>query len=169
MQQTRKSQKNYHQMPTVVRREDLIKVYASRKSYDSQLRCSAWHFCCFETLKDRFADLKWTTVNDRKEAIIRATKKSDCSGGQLKPIEALEGKKRGRPSLLAEDLTEDIKSYIYALREAGGVVNTSIVLAAATAMLQKKDPFSLHEKKSGEVFVKENEFCKTKSNNKGNC
>ena len=58
-------------------------------------------------------------MNDRKEAIIRATKKSDCSGGQLKPIEALEGKKRGRPSLLAEDLTEDIKSYIYALREAG--------------------------------------------------
>ena len=105
-------------------------------------------------------------MNDRKEAIIRATKKSDCSGGQLKPIEALEGKKRGRPSLLAEDLTEDIKSYIYALREAGGVVNTSIVLAAATAMLQKKDPFSLHEKKSGEVFVKENEFCKTKGNNK---
>ena len=112
-------------------------------------------------------------MNDCKEAIIRATKKSDRRGGQLKPIEALGGKKRGRPSLLAEDLTEDIKSYIfnYALREAGGVVNTSIVLAAAT---QKKDPFSLQSnggtielKKSwAKYLLKKMNFVKRKATTK---
>ena len=113
-------------------------------------------------------------MNDCKEAIIRATKKSDRSGGQLKPIEALEGKKRGRLSLLAEDLTEDIKSYIYALREAGCVVNTSVVLAAATAMLQKKDPFSLQSnggpielKKSwAKYLLKKMNFVKRKATTK---
>lgn len=41
-------------------------------------------------------------------------------------------------------MTTDIKCYIRALRDAGGVVNTAIVLAAATGILQRKDPASLH-------------------------
>ena len=93
--------------------------------------------------KARFPDLKWTTVNDWKEAMNKATKKA-ARDGQLEKIVVLEEKKRGRPSLLQDSVTADIKCYIRALRDAGGVVNTAIVLAAATGILQRKDPTSLH-------------------------
>lgn len=51
-------------------------------------------------------------------------------------IDELEEKKRGRPSILSEDVTSDVKHYITTLRDAGGVVNTRIVIAAATGILQ---------------------------------
>ena len=57
---------------------------------------------------------------------------------------------RGRPSLLPDSVTADIKCYIRALRDAGGVVNTAIVLAAATGILQRKDPTSL----GGHIILK---------------
>ena len=91
--------------------------------------------------KARFPDLKWTTVNDWKEAMIKETKKA-ARDGQLE-IVVLEEKKRGRPSLLPDSVIADIKCYIRALRDAGDVVNTAIVLAAATGILQRKDPISL--------------------------
>ena len=93
--------------------------------------------------KARFPDLKWTNVNDWKEAMIKATTKA-ARDGQLEKIVVLEEKKRGRPSLLPDSVTADIKCYIRALGDAGGVVNTAIVLAAATGILQRKDPASLH-------------------------
>ena len=34
----------------------------------------------------------------------------------------LEGKKRGRPSLVDEAITNELKHYILALREAGGLI-----------------------------------------------
>ena len=74
--------------------------------------------------------------------MVKATKKS-VSKGQLEKIVALEQKKRGRPSLFPDNITEDITCYIHALRDAWGVVDTSIVLATATGILQRKDPTSL--------------------------
>ena len=47
---------------------------------------------------------------------------------------------KGCPSLLSDSVTADIKCYIHALQDAGGVVNTAIVLAAATDILQRSDP-----------------------------
>ena len=44
-------------------------------------------------------NLKWTTVNDWKAAIIKATTKS-ARDGQPEKIVVLEEKKRGRPDLL---------------------------------------------------------------------
>lgn len=60
----------------------------------------------------------------------------------------LSGKKRGRPSVLLDELTDELKSYVYALRDAGGVINSAIVIAAATGILQKKDGGSISLKKS---------------------
>ena len=123
--------------------------------------------------KARFPDLKWTTVNDWKEAMIKATKKA-ARGGQLEKIVLLEEKKRGRPSLLPDLVTGDIKCYIRALRDAGGVVNTAIVLAAATGILQTKDPTSLYcngghvilKKKSWAIVpIEDDGFRQTSCNN----
>ena len=62
---------------------------------------------------------------------------------KCEPVEELEGKKRGRPSTLSEELSRELMSYIRAIRESGGIINTAIVIAAATGMLQKRDPMSL--------------------------
>ena len=88
--------------------------------------------------KDHFPQLKWT-VNDWKKAMVVATKKAAKSGNPMQ-IDGLEEKKRGRPSILSEDVTSDVKHYITTLRDAGGVVNTQIVIAAATGILQRKYP-----------------------------
>ena len=53
-------------------------------------------------------------------------------------VQSLPVKKRGRPLLLGEKLDSQVKSYIRAVRE-GGVVTTSITVAAATAIIRKAD------------------------------
>ena len=50
----------------------------------------------------------------------------------FEPIKLLEGKKTGRPSALSDELTKELKLYIEVIREGGGVINTAIVIAAAT-------------------------------------
>ena len=65
------------------------------------------------------------------------------SNRNFEPITVLKGKKTGRPSTLSDELTKELKLYIQAIRESGGVVNTAIVIASATGMLQKRDPASL--------------------------
>ena len=37
---------------------------------------------------------------------------------------------RGRPSMLPEDITSHLVKYIHAIRDAGGIINTAIVIAA---------------------------------------
>ena len=44
---------------------------------------------------------------------------------------------------MSDELTSELKLYIEAIRESGGVVNTAIVIADATGMLPKQDPASL--------------------------
>ena len=89
-----------------------------------------------------FPYLKWTTVNDWKTAMTAKMKQADSSG-KFQPITLLEDKKTGRPSTLSDELTRELKLYIEVIREGGGMINTAIVIAAATGMLQKRDPASL--------------------------
>ena len=56
--------------------------------------------------KARFPDLKWTTVDDWKGAMLKATSKAAIDG-QLEKITKLKEKKRGRPSLLPDSVTTD--------------------------------------------------------------
>ena len=86
--------------------------------------------------------LKWTTVIDWKIAMT-AKMRQVHSCGKFEPITSLEGKKTGRPSTLSDKLTGELKLYIEVIPEGGGVINTAIVIAAATGMLQKRDPASL--------------------------
>ena len=54
-------------------------------------------------------------------------------------IKSLPVKKRGRPLLLGEKLDLQVKSYIQPVHEGGGVITTSITMAAATAIVRKAD------------------------------
>ena len=102
--------------------------------------------------KDELPDIKCTSVNDWKRA-VEQKKKIDRAHGRCEPVVELSGKKRGRPSVLSDELTNELKSYVYALRDAGGVINSAIVIAAATGILQKKDPSSL-ECSGGSISLK---------------
>ena len=54
-------------------------------------------------------------------------------------VKSLPVKKRGRPLLLGEELDTEVKRYIRAVREGGGVIDTAITMAAATAIVRKAD------------------------------
>ena len=81
-----------------------------------------------------FPYLKWTMVNGWKIAMT-AKMRQTHSCGKFEPITSLESKKTGRPSTLSDELTRELKLYIEVIREGGGVINTAIVIAAATGML----------------------------------
>ena len=48
-------------------------------------------------------------------------------------------KKRGRQLLLGKELDDNIKDYVFAIRENGGVITMAITLAAATAIVREVD------------------------------
>ena len=101
--------------------------------------------------KAEFPDLKWSTVNDWKVAIIRKKRVADVQND--KPVVELVEKKRGRPSTLPEEISREVMEYIRAIRDGGGVVNTSIVIAAALGMVKRRRP-SLLECNGGYVTLK---------------
>ena len=60
-------------------------------------------------------------------------------------VEKLPVKKRGRPLLLGEKLDDEVKCYIRAVWERGGVITTTITMAAATAIVRRSDRNLLSE------------------------
>lgn len=53
--------------------------------------------------------------------------------------------KRGRPLLLGENLDNQVRSYIKAVHEKQGVINTAIIIACAEAIVRKMDKNLLKE------------------------
>ena len=84
--------------------------------------------------KSEFPDLKYTTVCEWKNAVTAKIRKSD------EPVTTLEEKKRGRPSTLPEDISSHLAKYIHAIRDAGGIINTAIVIAAGLGIVKKVNP-----------------------------
>ena len=58
-------------------------------------------------------------------------------------VSDLPKKVSGRPLLLGEDLDATVREFVESLRKVGGVVNTSIVMAAAEGTVAAKNPFLL--------------------------
>uniref|UniRef100_A0A1X7T0V3 Uncharacterized protein n=1 Tax=Amphimedon queenslandica TaxID=400682 RepID=A0A1X7T0V3_AMPQE len=71
-------------------------------------------------------------------------------------------------------LKEELKAYITALRAGGGVVNSSIVISAATGILLERNPLSLEcngghlslKKGWAKCFLKQMNFVKRKATTK---
>ena len=67
-----------------------------------------------------FPNLKYTAVCKWKKAVANLARKSD------ETVAKIEERKRGRPSMLLEDITSHLTNSI---RDAGGIINTAIVIA----------------------------------------
>ena len=85
-------------------------------------------------------ELKVTSVQTWKtKYVAELNRKRKAGETDDLTVKALPVKKLGRPLLLGENLDSQVKAYIQALREEGGVVTTSITMAAATAIVRKAD------------------------------
>ena len=54
-------------------------------------------------------------------------------------VERLPQGKIGCPLLLGETLDQQVQAYLSMSRDCGGVINTSLAIAAASGIVQKKD------------------------------
>lgn len=84
-------------------------------------------------------------------------------------IEELPAKRRGRPTLLFDDLKVQLKAYLDRLREKGGIVKTAITIASARGIVIKRDSNLLNvngghiclKQALGQEFSTTNWFCQT--------
>ena len=70
-------------------------------------------------------------------------------------VVSLPTKPQGRPLLLGQELDKAVQDYIEALRVAGGVVNSTIIVAAANGIVSAKDP-SLLVSRGGSISINKN-------------
>ena len=81
-------------------------------------------------------ELKVTSVQTWKtKYLAKLSRKCKADETNDLNINWLPVKKRGRPLFLGQNLDSQVKSYIQTLHEGGGVVTTSIAMAAAMAIV----------------------------------
>ena len=80
------------------------------------------------------------TVRGMKNSYLAKIKKNP--GVTVKELPKLI---QGRPLFLPKEADQQVQQFVTALRETGGVVNTSTVIAAATGLFKKADPPLLEE------------------------
>ena len=79
-----------------------------------------------------------STVRGMKKAyLLQLNQGADVNPG---PITDLPQKCRGRPLLLGNEGDERVRKFVTALRDSGGPISTSIVIAATKGLLRKCDP-----------------------------
>ncbi len=89
--------------------------------------------------KQMETELKLTSVQTWKTKYLAEVNRKVKAGESDATVKSLPIKKRGKPLLLGEKLDSEVKTYIHAVREEGGVVTTAITMAAATAIVRKAD------------------------------
>ena len=75
----------------------------------------------------------------------RLAKSSSGNGSRDIAILSLPRLKRERPLLLGENLDHQVKSYIRAVREKQGIINTAIIVACGEAIAKEVNKNLLRE------------------------
>ena len=85
-----------------------------------------------------FQNLKQSTIHWWRSAYLV---KLNCrtKEGEDFLVERLSQGKIGCPLLLGETLNQQVQAYLSMLRDCGGVINTSLAIAAASGIVQKND------------------------------
>ena len=87
--------------------------------------------------------MKESTIRGWKTAYLRELASRVKTGDEDVAIERLLAQPKGRPLLLGQELDRQVQAYLISLREAGGVVNTSIAIAAPMGIVRRHDSNSL--------------------------
>ena len=87
-------------------------------------------------------NLPETTARRLKVEYLVALKSAAAKGGKKGGVQVASLPKMavGRPLLLGKDLDTCVQDYINALRKVGGVVNTTIAMAAANGIIAARNP-----------------------------
>ena len=117
----------------------------------------------------KFSKSLGKNVNESTVRIIRKAYLRAKSKALQNEISKLPKKEAGRPLLLGK-YDDDVVDYVKKLREAGGVVNTAIVIGIAKGVLTHHDKFLLRENGGsielsrtwGQSFMRRIEFSKRK-------
>ena len=83
--------------------------------------------------------IKESSVRTWKVKYQKELQRKRQAGKMDLSVKSLPSQKRGRPLLLGEKMDKEVKSYICAVCEGGGVVTTAIAMAAATAIVRGHD------------------------------
>ena len=86
-----------------------------------------------------FPNLHESTVRGWKAAYLKEVRVQVKAGVKEVSVERLPEVPKGRPLLLGKQLDQQVQEYLNALRDAGGVVNTSIAIASATGIIRRHD------------------------------
>ena len=89
-------------------------------------------------------NLKESTIRGWRSAYVLELKHRTKGDEDLR-VDRLPQGKIGRPLMLGETLDQQVQAYLGMLRGSGGVVNTSIAIAAATGIVRKRDRSLLAE------------------------
>ena len=99
-------------------------------------------------------DVKKSSVSTWKMKYLAEVKRR-VKIGESAVVKRLPVKKRGRPLLIGEKLDGEVKAYIRAIRTMGGVVTTTIMIAAGKAIVSRADR-SLLAENGGPVTLSKN-------------
>ena len=84
--------------------------------------------------------MKPTSVQSWKGKYLAESRRKRKAGETCDlSIKSLPVKKRGRSLLLGEELDTEVKHYIRAVHKGGGIIDTAVTMAAATAIVRKAD------------------------------
>lgn len=141
--------------PTAAANREVVKVVnaATRKRgsyhhYDDETRAKIAKYSCEcgnKAAVDKFTKelgfvVTESSVRNMKKAYLAKLRKEKDPDR----ITSLPHGARGRPLMLLE-YDQDVSRYIKSLREAGGIVNRSIIIAAAKGIVSHKNPGLLKE------------------------
>lgn len=102
--------------------------------------------------------LKESTVRTWRDIYRLEIKKRSASqedNADSTALDTLPTKKKGRPFLLGNTLDQQVQAYIWRVREAGGIITSSIVITAARGLVTKHDS-SLLDINGGPISLKKN-------------
>ncbi len=99
-------------------------------------------------------DVGESTVRSFKKKYLEEVKKRQVSGTAFNDVKRLPGRKRGRKVMLGEQLDGRIQNYVKALRNAGTPIGSSVIMAAATGIVNSCDRTLLVEHGGHITFTK---------------
>lgn len=101
------------------------------------IRYYAKHFPNLPLKETTVRRIKNVYLSELKKGSFEASHSGESGDGEV--VQQLPAKKKGRPLLIGEELDQQVREYLQALRKNGAPVNTAIVIACGDGIVRSKD------------------------------